>query len=225
MTRSVLALWALFRRDLGLAWGGGGGPLLACGFYLGVTALVPLSAGPSPERLAAVAPGLAWLVLAVASLLSLERLFEPDFEDGALDLLALGPAPLPVAAAVKTGAHWVATGAPLSVLAPLTAVALGADPHLLDSLFAAAFLGGIAFALLGGIGAALALGARRGGLLIAVLVLPLLAPPVIFGAAMIGADLDNTPALPATALMAAYVLAAAAGAPFAMAAAIRNALG
>ena len=219
------ALLALFRRDLQQAWGGGGGPLLACGFYLGVAALVPLAAGASPHQLAALAPGLAWLVLALASLLSLERLFEPDYEDGALDLLALGGPPLAAVAATKTAAHWCATGAPLSVLAPLAAVALGAPPNLLDALFAAALLGSLAFAFLGGIGAALALGARRGGLLIALLVLPLLAPPVIFGAAMIGADIANTPAGPPTALAAAYALAAIAAAPFAMAAAIRNAIG
>lgn len=219
-----MSLLALFRRELDLAWSGGG-PLLACGFYLGAAALVPLAAGAAPDRLAAVAPGLAWLVLALASLLSLERLFEPDFEDGALDLLAIGRPSLAAVAAVKTAAHWLATGAPLSVLAPLAAVALGASPHLLDSMFAAALLGGAAFALLGGIGAALALGARRGGLLIAILVLPLLAPPVIFGAAMVQADLSNTAALPSLALAAAYTLAAAVLAPFAMAAGIRNALG
>jgi heme exporter protein B len=220
----VSALLALFRRDLGLAWAGGGGPLLACGFYLGVLALLPLAAGAEPQRLAAVAPGLAWLVLALASLLSLERLFEPDFEDGALDLLALGRPPLAAVAAVKAAAHWSATGAPLSVLAPVAAVSLGADPHLLDSMFAAALLGSVAFALLGGVGAALTLGARRGGLLIAVLVLPLLAPPVIFGAAMVEADATNTGTTASLALMAAYTLAAAVLAPFAMAAAIRNAL-
>ena len=126
---------------------------------------------------------------------------------------------------VKVAPHWCATGATLEVLEPLAAVALGADPHLLYGMFAAALLGSLAFAFLGGIGAALALGARRGGLLIALLVLPLLAPPVIFGAAMVGADLANTPALPPTALAAAYALAAIAGAPFAMAAAIRNAIG
>jgi heme exporter protein B len=219
-----MSLFALFRRDLRLAWGGGGGPLLAGGFYLGVVALVPLAAGASPDRLSVVAPGLAWLVLALASLLALERLFEPDYEDGALDLLALGRPPLAAVAAAKTAAHWCAMGAPLSVLAPLAAVALGASHHLLDSMFAAALVGSVAFAFIGGVGAALALGARRGGLLIAVLVLPLLAPPVIFGAAMVQADLNNTGALPSLALAAAYTLAAVATAPFAMAAAIRNAL-
>jgi len=218
------ALLALFRRDLQLAWGGGGGPLLACGFYLGVLALIPLAAGASPDRLAAVAPALAWLVLALASLLSLERLFEPDYEDGALDLLTLGRPPLAAVAAVKTLAHWCATGAPLATLAPLAAVALGADPHLLDAMFAASVLGSLSFAFIGGMGAALALGARRGGLLIAVLVLPLLVPPVILGAAMIEADLSNTGTLPSLALAAAYTLAAVATAPLAVAAAIRNAL-
>lgn len=219
----IPALLVLFRRDLHLAWGGGG-PLLAGGFYAGVVALLPLAAGAEPDQVAAVAPGLAWLVLALASLLSLERLFEPDYEDGALDLLALGRPPLAAVAAVKTFAHWCTIGAPLSVLAPLAAVALGAPHSLLDSLFAAALVGSVAFAFIGGVGAALVLGARRGGLLIAVLVLPFLAPPVIFGAAMVQADLDNTPALPSLALAVAYTLAAVVTTPVAMSAAIRNSL-
>jgi heme exporter protein B len=99
-------------------------------FYLGAAALVPLAAGPSPERLAAIAPGLAWLVLVLAALLSLERLFEPDFEDGGLDLLASGAPSLPAVVAAKTAAHWLAAGAPLSLLAPVAAIGLGAAPAL-----------------------------------------------------------------------------------------------
>lgn len=217
-------LLALFRRDLQLAWGGGGGPLLTCGFYAGVAMLVPLAAGPSPERLAVVAPGLAWMVLALASLLSLERLFEPDWEDGALDLLALGRPPLAAVAAVKVAAHWLATGAPLAALAPLTAIALGAPTRVVGPLFAAALIGGLAFAALGGIGAAVSLGARRGGLLIAVLVLPLLTPPVIFGAAVVEAAAQGAPSLPSLALLGAYTLLALAAAPFFVAAALRNSL-
>jgi len=215
---------ALFRRDLGLAWGGGGGPLLAGGFYGAMIALVPLSAGAEPERLAVVAPGLAWLVLALAALLSLERLFEPDWEDGALDLLALGGPSLPAVAAVKAAAHWLATGAPLAVLAPFAAVALGAAPRLLGPAFAAAVLGGLAFSFLGAVGAALALGARRGGLLIAVLVLPLLAPPVVFGGAAVGEAAAGEPWAPALALLAAYTGLALVLAPLAAAAALRSAL-
>jgi heme exporter protein B len=221
---AAAALWALFRRDLELAWGGGGGPLLACGFYAATVALIPLAAGADPERLALVAPGVAWVVLALASLLSLERLFEPDFEDGGLDMMVLGAPPLPAVVLAKASAHWLAAGAPLALLAPVAAVSLGAEPRLAGPVLLASALGGIAFSAVGAVGAALALGARRGGLLIAVLVLPLLAPPVIFGAAMVQADLNNTPALPSLALAAAYALAAIATAPFAMAAAIRNAL-
>lgn len=217
-------LWALFRRDFELSWGGGGGPLLAGAFYGAMVALVPLAAGASAERLAAVAPGLAWLVLALASLLSLERLFEPDHESGALDLLAVGAPPLPAVAAVKCLAHWLATGAPLALLAPLAALALGAEPRLFAPVLATATVGGLAFTFLGGVGAALALGARRGGLLIAVLVLPLLAPPVIFGAAAVEAAAAQGSWLPSLALLTAYGLAAAALAPFAAAAAIRSVL-
>ena len=101
----------LMQRELALAWGRGGGPLLACAFYACLTTLLPLAAGPEPARLALVAPGSAWVALALASLLSLERLFERDFEDGALDLLVLSPAPLELVCAVKCLAQWLATGA------------------------------------------------------------------------------------------------------------------
>ena len=218
------ALASLMRRELGLAWGGGGAPLLAGGFYAALVALTPLAAGPAPERLAAVAPGLAWVVLALAALLSLERLFERDFEDGALDLLALGPASLAAVAVLKVLAQWLTTGAPLALLAPLAAVALGADLRLAPLLFAAALLGGLGFTAVGGVGAALAVGSRRGGLLIAVLVLPLLAPPVIFGGGALLAASEGGDWTSGLALLAAYSLAALALSPFAMAAALRNAL-
>ena len=179
-------LGVLLRRELALAWGRGGGPLLACAFYACLTTLLPLAAGPEPERLAVIAPGSAWVALALASLLSLERLFERDFEDGALDLLALSPAPLELVCAVKCLGQWLATGAPLAIMAPLASTALGADPRLAPLTFACALIGGLGFAFTGGLGAALALGSRRGGLLVAVIVLPLFAPPVIFG----GADIQ-----------------------------------
>ena len=219
------ALAALFRRELALAWGGGGAPLLAGGFYAALTALVPLAAGPSPERLAAVAPGLAWIALALASLLSLERLFERDYEDGGLDLLALGPTPLEVVALVKALAQWTAAGAPLAVLTPFAAVALGADAELMPLLFVAALLGGLAFTFLGGVGAALAVGSRRGGLLIALLVLPLLVPAVVFGGGALEAAVDGVGWSSGLLLLAAYTLLSVALSPFAMAAALRNAVG
>lgn len=217
------ALTILWRRELALSWGGGGGPLLACGFLLCVTAVLPLAVGSDPRVLAPAASGAAWLALALASLLSLERMFERDFEDGALDLLATGPVPLELVVVAKAKAQWLATGLPLALAAPVAALALGQPPHLLPLSALAAGLGGLGFAFTGALGAALALGARRGGLLIAVVVLPLFIPPVIFGAGALDRAADGLSPWPALALLAAYVLFAAAVTPFAAAAAIRNA--
>jgi heme exporter protein B len=220
----VSPLAVLFRREASLAWGRGGGPLLAVGFLAAATTLFPLALGPAPGPLAAVAAGVAWVVLALATLLTLDRLFERDFEDGALDLLALGAPPLEAVCAVKCLASWLVNGAPLALAAPLAAIALGEPVRAAPLIFAAALLGGLAFAFVGGTGAALGLASRRGGLLTAVIVLPLLVPPVIFGGAAIAdfaAGLDWARGL---ALLAAYALGAVALTPFAMAGACRNAL-
>jgi heme exporter protein B len=219
-----MSLSVLLRRELALAWGRGGGPLLACAFYAAVATLLPLAAGPSPGKLAEVAPGSAWVALALASLLSLERLFERDFEDGALDLLAIAPQPLELVCFVKCLAQWLATGAPLAILAPVITTALGADVSLAPLTFACALVGGLGFAFTGGLGASLALGSRRGGLLIAVIVLPLFAPPVIFGGGAVEAMASGLNWMPGLLLLGAYSLAAAALSPIAMAAACRNAL-
>ncbi len=219
---SGLAL--IFRRELALSWAGGGGPFLALGFYIAMASLLPLALGADPARMASVAPGFAWLVLALASLLSLERMFERDFEDGALDLIALGPAPLEMTALAKGLAQWIAIAAPLALLAPLIVTALGAPMRLAPIVVICGLVGGLSFCFLGGVGAALSLGSRRGGVLIALIVLPLFTPPVIFGAGAIeafGVGLDwRTPLL----LLSAYSLAAVALCPFAMAAAARNAI-
>ncbi|MDB5431889.1 MAG: heme exporter protein CcmB [Caulobacter sp.] len=219
------AFLLLLRRELALAWGRGGGPLLALTFYAAIVTLLPLAAGSDPARLAVIAPGVSWLALALSSLLSLERLFERDFEDGALDLLALGPAPLEAVGAAKALAQFLANGAPLAVATPLAAILLGAPVSLAPLAFAAALIGGLAFAFTGGLGAALALGSKRGGLLVAVIVLPLFAPPVIFGAGALQAMAIGLPWAPGFLLLAAYAAGAVALAPLAMAAACRNALG
>ena len=219
------ALSALFRRELSLAWGRGGGPLFACAFYAGLATLLPLASTPDPQRLATLATGAAFAALALASLLSLERLFERDFEDGALDLLTLGGPALEAVAAVKCLAQWLATGAPLAVLAPVIAIGLGADPRLAPLVFASALLAGLGFSFLGGAGAALAIGARRGGVLIAVIVLPLYVPPVVFGAGAIDALASGLDWRPGLVFLLAYCLAAAGLTPFAMAAGVRNAIG
>ena len=217
-------LGMLIRRELALNWGRGGGPLLALAFYLAMATLLPLATGAAPAQLAAVAPGSAWLALALAALLSLERLFERDFEDGALDMLALGPAPLETVAFAKCLSQWVTTAAPLALAAPIVAIALGAAPGLAPLIALTALIGGLGFSFCGGIGAALSLGSRRGGLLIAVVVLPLFAPPVIFGAGAIEAFASGLDWKTGLLLLSAYSLAAVGLGPFAMAAACRNAL-
>ena len=220
--RALILLW---RREVALAWSGGGGPLLACGFFLCLTVLVPLAAGGDPAGLKPVAGGIAWLALALSSILSLERLFERDYEDGALDLLTLGPVPLEMVVLIKAKAQWLAVGVPLAITAPLAAITLGLSPGLAPLVGLSALIGSLGFALTGALGAALALGARRGGLLIAVVVLPLFIPPVVFGAGALERASNGLDPAPALAFLAAYVLFATVVTPFAAAAAIRNAQG
>ena len=221
----MTALAALFRRELSLAWGRGGGPLFALAFYAGLATLLPLAAGRTPERLAPLAPGVAFAALALSSLLSLERLFERDYEDGALDGLALGEPGLEAVSAAKCLAQWLALGVPLAMLSPVIAIALGAAPGLSPLILATALAGGLGFSFIGGVGAALCLGARRGGVLVAVLVLPLFCPLVIFGAGAVDALFAGLDWRPGLLFLLAYALAAAGLSPFAMAAACRNALG
>ena len=214
----------LMRRELALAWGRGGGPIVALAFYASVVTLLPLAAGAAPGRLKLVAPGSAWVALALASLLSLERLFERDHEDGALELLALGPCPLELVAVAKCLAQWLCAGLPLAVFAPVAATALGAEARLIPLTFLCALVGGLGFAFVGGIGAAVSIGARAGGVLIAVIVLPLFAPLAIFGGGAIEAMADGLDGGPGLLFLTAYSLAAVALGPFAMAWACRNAL-
>ncbi|MFN6982009.1 MAG: heme exporter protein CcmB [Brevundimonas sp.] len=215
----------LLERELDLAWSGGGGPLLACGFFICLTAVLPLAVGGDPRTLSPVAGGIAWLALALASLLSLERLFERDLEDGALDLLALGHLPLESVVLIKALAQWIAVGLPLAVTAPVAALALGLPPALIPLTALSALIGGAGFACTGTLGAALALGAKRGGLLIAVVVLPLFIPPVVFGAGALERAASGQSPGPALAFLCAYVLFAGVIAAFAGAAAVRNAQG
>ena len=219
------AIAILFRREVSLAWGRGGGPLLAVGFLAAAATLFPLALGPAPGPLARVATAVVWVVLALASLLTLERLFERDLEDGALDLLALGPLALEGICAIKCLASWLVNGLPLALAAPLAAIALGASPRAGALTAGVAALGGLAFVFVGGTGAALALASRRGSVLMAVIVLPLLIPPVIFGGAALAAWSAGLDWRTGLTLLAAYAFAAAGLSPFAMAGACRNALG
>lgn len=217
-------LFALARRELALAWAGGGGPALALGFYAALAVLAPLTAGPAIVRSPLVGAAMAWIGLLLAELFILDRLLAADHEDGSLDLLATGPLPLEVIASVKCLAHAAAVGSPLALAAPLAAMALGLPASAAVTLAIAATPAVVAFAFVGGVGAALTLASRRAGLMTAAVVLPLLAPPVIFGGGAVAATLAGRSAVGALALLGAYGLAAVSLAPFAMAAAINAAL-
>lgn len=215
---------ALLLRDLRLAFRAGGGFGLALAFFLLVAVLVPLGVGPDGVTLGRIAPGILWVGALLACLLSLDRLFALDFEDGSLDLLALSPLPLEGVVAIKALAHWLVTGLPLTALAPLLAVMLNLAPGGFGWLVLALALGTPALSVIGAFGAALVVGVRRGGLLLSLLVLPMYLPTLIFGAEVVrrGAQgLDpTTPLL----LLAAISAASLALLPFAGAAAIRISL-
>ncbi|WP_303827087.1 heme exporter protein CcmB [Asticcacaulis taihuensis] len=215
---------ALLKRDLGLSLTRGGGPLLAVGFYLTLMAMIPLSLGPDQAILSRIAAGLTWLCLALSSLLSLERLFERDYEDAVFDTLRLSPLPLELIALLKCLSQWLGTGVILSLMTPIVMIILGAPVSLALMGLVSAFLGSLSFALIGGIGASLALGSRKGGVLIALLVLPFYVPPVIFGAGLMQAMQTSASPLQALAFLAAYALFALALGPIAMGAALRSAL-
>ncbi|MEO1556592.1 MAG: heme exporter protein CcmB [Pseudomonadota bacterium] len=173
---------ALFVRDLTLALRAGGGFGLGLAFFLIVVVLVPFSVGPAPELLARIAPGVLWLNALLACLLSLDRLLAVDFEDGALDLLATSPLPLEGVVAIKAAAHWVTTGLPLVLAAPVLGVLLNLAPAGYGVLVGSLALGTPALSMIGAFGAALTVGIKRGGLLMSLLVLPLYVPTLIFGA-------------------------------------------
>ena len=220
----IRAAIALIKRDLGLSLTRGGGPLLAVGFYLTLMAMIPLSLGPDQAILSRIAAGLTWLCLALSSLLSLERLFERDYEDGVFDVLRLGPLPLEGIALLKCLSQWLGTGVILSLMTPIVMIILGAPISLALMGLISAFLGSLSFALIGGIGASLALGSRKGGVLMALLVLPFYVPPVIFGAGLMQAIQTSAAPMQALAFLSAYALFALALGPIAMGAALRSAL-
>jgi heme exporter protein B len=217
----VTATAAVLGRELTLALRSGGGAGLGLAFFLIAVLLVPLGVGPEPERLASVAAGSLWVAALLACLLSLDRLFQADLEDGTLDTLALAPMPLEQLAALKALAHWLTTGLPIVVAAPLLGLALQLAPPAYPWLIASLAAGTPGLSFLGAIGAALTVGVRRGGLLIALLVLPFYLPTLIFGARAAAAAAEGGDPWPAFLLLAALTLFIVALAPFAAAAALR----
>ena len=216
---------ALVRRDLQLAVRQGGDAALVLVFYLLAVLLFPFGVGPEPNILARISTGVLWVTALLAALLSLERLFVAEYEDGSLDQLALLPTPLPLVVLAKIVAHWLLTGLPLTLIAPFFALILGMDAAGYPVLILALVLGTPTLSLIGGLGAALTLGARRAGALLALLVLPLYIPVLIFGVAAVDAAMAGLTVAPHLAILAALLLAAIPLCPWATAAALRQALG
>jgi heme exporter protein B len=212
---------ALLMRDLRLATRAGGGFGLGLAFFLLVAVLVPLGVGPEPALLARIAPGILWVGALLACLLSLDRIFALDFEDGSLDLLATAPIPLEGVVAVKALAHWLVTGLPLTLLSPVLGILLNLPGTGYPWLVLSLALGTPALSLIGAFGAALTVGLKRGGLLLSLLVLPLYVPTLIYGAEAVRRGAEGQGALTALLLLAGITAGAAALLPFAAAAAIR----
>jgi heme exporter protein B len=194
--------------------------MLALAFFAAVATLVPFGIGGEPELLARVAAGVIWIAAVLANLLALDRLFQTDYEDGSLDLLALSPLSFEGVAAAKMTSHWLTTGLPLTMLSPLLALLLHLPTGAYGVLVVSLLIGTPAISAVGGVAAALTLSIRRGGLLLPLLVLPLLTPLVIFGAGAVLAKfegIDNGAIWFLAACSAAAVLLA----PFVAAAALR----
>jgi heme exporter protein B len=215
------AFWTLVQRDLRLAVRQGGALGTALGFYMIVVTLLPLGLGADLNLLSRIAPGVLWIALLLSALLSLPRMFGADYEDGSLDILATGPLPLELVAAAKALAHWISTGIPLTLLAPVLGILLNLEIKAYPLLVATMLVGTPAVSFIGAVGAALTLRAHRGGLLIALLVLPLYVPTLVFGMATIGALLGPGAVSSPLLILTAISLMAVILGPIAAAAALR----
>lgn len=212
---------SLLRRDLVLATRAGGGFGLGVAFFLILCALVPFGVGPESGLLAPIAPGILWLGALLACLLSLDRIFALDHEDGSLDLLATAPLPLEGAVVIKALAHWLTTGLPLIAAAPLFGVLLQLPISAMPWLIASLLVGTPALSMLGAFGAAITVGLRRGGLLLSLLVLPLYIPTLIFGSEVVRRGIEGGTTLTPLLFLGGISAGVVALVPFAAAAALR----
>ena len=221
MSPSRAAFTSVLRRDLLLAVRNRQELALPVLFYLLVVALVPLAVSPDADTLTELAPGIIWLAALLSTLLSLERLFRADFDDGSLDLMLLSPAPMALLVLAKVLAHWLVTGAPLVVVTPLLALLLGLPSDALLALLASLALGTPVLSLVGAVGVSLTVGLRRGGALLALLVLPLYVPVLIFGANAAAAAADGLAVTGQLYMLAAFFVLSLTLAPLAAAGALR----
>lgn len=215
------AFFTLLKRDLKIAVRHRGdifNPLL---FFIMVVTLFPLGVGPEPQMLARIAPGIIWVAALLASMLSLERLFKADYSDGSLEQMLLSPQPLALLVLAKVLAHWILTGVPLILIAPLLAVLLNLDENSYGALIATLALGTPVLSLLGAIGVALTVGLRKGGVLLSLLILPLYIPVLIFATSAIDAAGMNLPYDGQLAIIGAMLIGSLTLAPFAIGASLR----
>ena len=216
-------LFALIGRDIRLSIRQGGGAGTALGFFLTVVVLLPIGLGPDQALLQRLAPGLLWIALLLAVLLSADRIFQQDYEDGSLDIIAMGPVPLELVALAKAVAHWLSTSLPLAIAAALLGFLINLDPGAILPLALAMVAGSVALSLLASIGAAVTAGLRRGGLLVSLLVLPLYVPVLIFGvSASMAPGAGPDIATPSLLILTALALASLVLSPLAAAAALRS---
>jgi heme exporter protein B len=216
--------WLLVQRDLRLGMRRPGEWLQPLVFFFVVTTLFPLATDPQMSRLRDIAPGALWVAALLSSLLALELLFREDGQDGSLEQLAVSGLPLSWLLLAKCCVHWLLTGLPLVLAAPLVATALGAPYAAIPGILAALLVGSVALSLIGAVGAGLTLGLRRGGVLLALLVLPLAVPVLIFGARATALAIALEPMAAPMYLLAAIAVLSATLAPLAAAAAVRISL-
>lgn len=212
---------SLLIRDLRLAMRAGGGFGLGLGFFLVLTVLIPLGVGPESATLGTIAPGILWVGALLACLLSLDRMFALDYEDGSLDLLATSPIPLEAVAAIKSLAHWLTTGLPLALAAPVLAILLNLPGPAYGMLVVSLLIGTPALSVIGAFGSAITVGLKRGGLLLSLLVLPLYVPTLVFGAQAVTRAAQGFDATTPLLLLAGITAGSVALLPFAAGFALR----
>jgi heme exporter protein B len=218
------AFVALVQRDVRLALRRKSEVLTALFFFVVVATLFPLGIGPEPAVLRKIAPGILWVGALLASLLSLGRLFSADFQDGTLEQMALSTTPLPVLVAAKVLAHWLLSGLPLALLAPVLALQFGLEPGAMAVLVLSLLVGTPLLSLIGAVGAALTLGVRGGEVLLSLLVLPLYIPTLIFGSGAVEAQMSGVAYAAHVSLLGAMLVLAAFFGPWMCSAALRVAL-
>lgn len=212
---------AILLRDLILAWRQGGGFGAALGFMLAVIVVIPLALGPDQALLRRLAPGIMWMTLLLAVLLTAERIYSQDLEDGSLELLTMTGLPLEALAVAKSLAHWLTVGLPLAFVSPFVGFMLNLEASQLPLLMATMLIGSFALSMLAALGGAVTAGLRRGGLLISLLIMPLYLPTLIFGMSAVMSSTTPTGATPSVMVLLAITLVSCVLSPWASAAALR----